>query len=156
MLDCTIISVGSIKENYWHAAIDEYLKRLHPYSKVNFIEIGEERFEMITDRKRVLEVEGKRITKVIPINSFTIALDRVGVSFTSNEWSSKLLEWSRFGKKLTFIIGGPLGLDSAILKKAHVLVSLSKMTFTHQMTRVILLEQVYRGCLISSGKTYHY
>lgn len=156
MLDVTIISVGSIKEGYWKEAIDEYLKRLQPHAKVETIEVPEESINAVTDRERIIGVEAERIIKSIPADTFVIALDRAGKLYTSREWADQLDDWSRFGKKLTFIIGGPLGLDPEVMKKATVILSLAKMTFTHQMTRVILLEQIYRGSMILSGGRYHY
>lgn len=156
MFDITIISIGSIKEKYWQEAIDEYLKRLKPNCKLNFIEIPEESITSINDRQRIVGKEGEKILSHLPKDSQIIALDKVGVSYTSTDWANKLDEWSKFGKKLTFVIGGPMGLSSDIIRKANVSFSLSKMTFTHQLTRVILLEQIYRGISILQGKTYHY
>ena len=156
MLDITILSVGAIKETYWRGAIAEYLKRLQPYSRLTFIEIPEEPLGSINDRQRILSIEAEKIIKQLPKDSQVIALDKVGVNYTSADWANKLDEWSKFGKKLTFIIGGPFGLSIDIIHKAQASVSLSKMTFTHQLTRVILLEQIYRGVTILQGKTYHY
>jgi 23S rRNA (pseudouridine1915-N3)-methyltransferase len=156
MYDIIIISIGKIKERHWQSAIDEYLKRLQPYAKINIIEILEEPISSINNRIQILDKEGEKIAQVIPKDCFVIALDRVGQNFTSTEWSEKIDEWSRFGHRIVFIIGGPLGLSATILQHANVLISFSKMTFTHQMTRVILLEQLYRAVTISRGMTYHY
>lgn len=156
MLDITIISVGKIKESYWREALDEYVKRLKPYSKLEFWEVPEEPVTSASDRKRILDKEAKKILKIIPDKSIVIAMDIAGEVFSSPVWSTKLEEWSKFGNSITFIIGGPLGLSTRILNKARVLLSLSKMTFTHQLARVILLEQIYRGAMILGGKTYHY
>ena len=156
MMQIIIISVGKIKERYWQEAINEYIKRLRPYSKIKFIEIAEEKFRRVTERRRITTKEGKKILKVIPQEAMVIALDKVGLSFTSEKWAEKLREWSQFGQKIVFIIGGPLGLSSEVLNKAQITVSLSQMTFTHQMSRVILLEQIYRGLTILRGVVYHY
>jgi 23S rRNA (pseudouridine1915-N3)-methyltransferase len=156
MYDITIISVGFIKESYWQEALDEYAKRLKPYAKLKLIEVKEEKINSVTNRQQILAKEAEKIKGVLPSGAYLIALDRVGSSFTSNEWSEKLSQWSKFGQKIVFIIGGPLGLSAEILNLAKDLVSLSKMTFTHQMTRVILLEQIYRGATIQNGISYHY
>jgi len=156
MYDITIISVGFIKEAYWRQALGEYTKRLKPYVKLKSIEVKEEKINSVTNRLQILAREAEKIKKVLPSGAYLIALDRVGNSFTSNEWADKLVQWSKFGQPIVFIIGGPLGLAAEILNLVNNLVSLSKMTFTHQMTRVILLEQIYRGVTIQNGVTYHY
>jgi len=156
MVDIVIISVGKIKEKFWQDAIGEYVKRLKPYVKLNFFEVPEEKINQVTDRQRILAKEGEKIIKIIPKDCIVVSLDRTGKIYTSTDWSGKIEEWSKFGQKITFIIGGPLGLSADVLNKSQVLLSLSKMTFTHQMVRVILLEQIYRAMMISQGKTYHY
>ncbi|MBU0963491.1 23S rRNA (pseudouridine(1915)-N(3))-methyltransferase RlmH [Patescibacteria group bacterium] len=156
MLNVTVISVGSIKEDFWRQAINEYIKRLKPYVKLNFIEIPEERFQKVTDRNKIIAIEGAKILKAMPEEATVIAMDRTGIQFNSPEWSKELEEWSKFAKKIVFVIGGPLGLDPEILRKSNILLSMSKMTFTHQMAQVILLEQLYRGSMILNGKQYHY
>ena len=156
MINVIIISVGKIKEKYWNDAIQEYLKRLRPYYKIIFKEIPEESISKITDRNRILDIEGKKIVKLIPSDAYIISLDRTGKEYTSNNWAQKLTDYSQFGRSVVFIIGGPLGLSSQVLSKSQLLFSLSKMTFTHQMARIILLEQLYRSAMIIKGKTYHY
>ncbi|MFA6098396.1 MAG: 23S rRNA (pseudouridine(1915)-N(3))-methyltransferase RlmH [Patescibacteria group bacterium] len=156
MLNIIIICVGSVKESFWREAISEYTKRLSPYAKIEIKEIPEEKISKITDRQRILKIEGEKISKAIPDRAFIVALERNGVTFNSVEWAKKLDEWSLHGQQIVFIIGGPLGLYSEILKRAAVLLSFSKMTFTHQMSQIVLLEQIYRGVMITRGKIYHY
>lgn len=156
MIDVTIVSVGTIKESYWQEAVDEYLKRLNPHAKVQTVEVPEEKITAVTDRDRIIAKEAERILKAIPTDTFVVSLDRAGKLYSSREWADQLDDWTRFGKKLTFVIGGPLGLDPSVLQKSTVILSLAKMTFTHQMTRVILLEQIYRASMILSGGAYHY
>ncbi|MBI5037997.1 MAG: 23S rRNA (pseudouridine(1915)-N(3))-methyltransferase RlmH [Candidatus Kerfeldbacteria bacterium] len=156
MLDILIISVGTIKEPFWQKAIEEYLKRLRSHARISVIEVPEERISSVADRERILKIEAEGILTKIPKDTFVVALDRAGKMFNSREWADQLNIWSRFGKRLTFIIGGPLGLAPSVLEKSAVTLSLAKMTFTHQMSRVILLEQIYRASMISSGGQYHY
>ncbi len=156
MIDVTIVSVGAIKESYWQEAIDEYRKRLNPHAKVQTVQVPEEKITAVTDRDRIIAKEAERILKAIPTGTFVVSLDRAGKLYSSREWADQLDDWTRFGKKLTFVIGGPLGLDPSVLQKSTVILSLAKMTFTHQMTRVILLEQIYRASMILSGGAYHY
>ncbi len=156
MLDLAIISVGKIKELYWQEALAEYLKRLKPFCKISFLEVPEEKITSVTDRKRILEAEGDRIDKQLSNDTYIVVLDKVGINVSSEEFAKKLEGWSYFGKRITFIIGGPLGLSPKIMTRAKVSISLSHMTFTHQMTRVILMEQIYRAVSILQGKAYHY
>ena len=156
MYAVTVISVGSIKEQYWQDAAAEYLRRMQPYCRVAFREVPEEPISKVTDRKRILAIEAERILKNIPIRTTLVALDRTGAEFTSSDLATKIQNWSQFGNSITFIIGGPLGLAAEVLTKSHTLLSLSKLTFTHQQTRVILLEQLYRAAMIIHGKQYHY
>ncbi len=156
MFKVTIISVGSLKERHWRQAADEYIKRLDPYAKVKLVEVDQEPIKKVTDRQKILELEGERIKKHIPDGSIILALDRAGAQMTSPEWAEKLEQWSKFGSEIAFIIGGPLGLLPELLRRANQLVSFSKMTFTHEMVRVILLEQLYRAGTIQQGKQYHY
>jgi 23S rRNA (pseudouridine1915-N3)-methyltransferase len=156
MFDIGIISVGKIKELYWQEAVAEYLKRLKPFCKLTFQEVPEEAINAVTDRKRILEAEGERIEKLLPNDTYIVVLDKVGVNISSEEFAKKLEGWSYYGKRITFIIGGPLGLSPRIMTRAKVSISLSHMTFTHQMTRVILIEQIYRAISIIQGKAYHY
>ncbi|MFA6553878.1 MAG: 23S rRNA (pseudouridine(1915)-N(3))-methyltransferase RlmH [Patescibacteria group bacterium] len=156
MLDIGIISVGKIKELYWQDAIGEYLKRLKPYCKLTFLEVPEEKISSVTDRKRILDVEGERLEKILPNDTYLVVLDSVGVNVSSEEFAKKLEGWSYYGKRITFVIGGPLGLSPKIMTRAKVSLSLSHMTFTHQMVRVILIEQIYRAVSIIQGKAYHY
>jgi len=155
-MDIAIISVGKIKELYWQEALNEYLKRLKPFCRISFTEVPEEKITSVTDRTRILAAEGERIAKLLPTDTYLVILDKVGVVMSTEAFTKKLEGWSYFGKKITFVIGGPLGLSPDIGRRAKVSMSLSQMTFTHQMTRIILVEQIYRAVSIMQGKTYHY
>jgi 23S rRNA (pseudouridine1915-N3)-methyltransferase len=156
MLDIAIISVGKIKEDYWLEAMAEYKKRLKPYARLQLIEVPEEKVSSTADKKRIMAREAEKIEAIIPVNSCLIALDIAGEENSSVDLAERLVNWSKFATKLVFIIGGPLGLDENLSKKIQTHLSLSRLTFTHQMTRVILLEQIYRAVTIQQGISYHY
>lgn len=151
-----IIVVGKFKETYWSQAENEYLKRLSAWFKINIIELKEESFTEKDDREKIKAKEAQNILAKIPENSFIIALDENGMEFESEKFADKLQSWLELGDELTFILGGPLGLHSSVLQKANFKLALSKMTFPHQMARVVLLEQLYRGRMINHNRKYHY
>lgn len=155
-MDIAIISVGKIKELYWQEALAEYLKRLKPFCRLAFHEVPEEKITSVTDRKRILDAEADRVEKLLSPENYIVVMDKVGVNMSSEEFAKKLEGWSFYGKKIVFIIGGPLGMSPRITSRAKASISLSSMTFTHQMTRIILIEQVYRAVTIIQGKAYHY
>jgi len=154
-----IIAVGKIKEKYLQEGIAEYTKRLRPYVKLNILEITEEkRIGHITpsDQKRIKEAEGMRILGAIPQDSFVIVLDVNGVHWSSGTLAENLQRYEIAGRNsLSIIIGGDLGLSDAVFARSNLRLSLSLMTFTHQMIRLILLEQIYRACKINHNEPYH-
>jgi 23S rRNA (pseudouridine1915-N3)-methyltransferase len=156
MFDITIVAVGTIKEAYWQSAISEYMTRLKPYARLKIIEVKQEPIGDTNDRYATMRRESERIQKAIPNDSIRIVLDQHGTEHDSMAFSTQLNEWSQFGKKITFIIGGALGLDSEIMSNAKAVISFSRLTFTHQIARVLLLEQLYRATTIIQGKSYHY
>ena len=157
MLHLNIIIVGKLKEKYWLEAEAEYLKRLSAFIKLNIIELKEESFTEKDPIEFIKKKEGEKIINVLEKikDSFLIALEEKGKQYSSVDFSKQITKWSE-NKSLTFIIGGPLGLDPEIVKKANSTLSLSSLTFTHQMTRVILLEQIYRAMMIGQNRKYHY
>jgi 23S rRNA (pseudouridine1915-N3)-methyltransferase len=154
-----IIAVGKIKEKFLREGIAEYEKRLRPYVKLTIIEINEEkRAGNLThaDKKRIVDAEGIRILGAIPHDSFVIALDIKGVHWSSETLAENLRQYEIAGRNtLSFIIGGDLGLSDTVISRSNVRLSLSLMTFTHQMIRQILLEQLYRACKINHNEPYH-
>jgi len=157
MVKINLLVVGRLKENYWKDAENEYIKRLSPYMKFGIVEIPEVKFKNSGERANIIKQEGGLIVPKIPNDSFIVTLDQKrGKSFDSIEFSKKLYDWSQLAQSMSFIIGGPLGLSQEVLGKSNQIISLSRMTFTHQMSRVILLEQIYRGIMISHNRTYHY
>jgi 23S rRNA (pseudouridine1915-N3)-methyltransferase len=148
-MNINIIAVGKIKEKYIQMGIDEFKKRLSRYCSLNIIEVSDERApENLSEKEMELvkQKEGERILSKIPLNSYVIALAIEGKSLSSEEFSEKIQSIMIDGiNNITFIIGGSLGLSKEVLDKSHFKLSFSKMTFPHQLMRLILLEQIYRG-----------
>lgn len=155
----TVVCVGKIKEKYWNMAIDEYAKRLSRYCKLEIVQVEDEKTpdgasEAI--ESSIKEKEGKKILAKIPDNAYVTALAIEGKMLDSVELSEKIEQLGVQGEgHLVFVIGGSLGLSKEVMKRADYALSFSKMTFPHQMMRVILLEQIYRAYRISSGEPYH-
>ena len=159
MLKVNIICVGKIKEKFYCEAIDEYSKRLKSYCSLNIIEIKDEKIPNKPSEKEnqiIKEKEGNNILSHIKKDSYVICLDLKGKQFTSEEFSQKINNIStNISSSISFIIGGSLGISQNVLKKANESISFSKMTFPHQLFRVILLEQIYRAFKIMNNETYH-
>lgn len=155
----TLITVGKIKEKYFTMAIDEYSKRLGRYCRLEIIELADEKTPdnaSEAQNRQIKEKEGERILGVINDSSYVIALAIEGKMLDSVELSQKLSKLAVDGySSITFIIGGSLGLDERVLNRADYLLSFSKMTFPHQLMRVLLLEQIYRGFRIVKNEPYH-
>ncbi len=159
IMNITMISVGRIKEKYLKSGIAEYNKRLSRYCKLSFIEVTDEKApENLSEveMENVKNKEGEGILKNIKDGAYVIALDIKGKMISSEELAEKLNTLGIQGKSnIVFIIGGSLGLSKEILKRADFKLSFSPMTFPHQLMKVILLEQVYRGFRINRGEPYH-
>ncbi|MCC6643190.1 23S rRNA (pseudouridine(1915)-N(3))-methyltransferase RlmH, partial [Candidatus Peregrinibacteria bacterium] len=154
-----IIQVGKTKHQFITAAEQEYSKRLSPWADLKIITLKESSTDSTSEhaRQKTKSAEAAKILEVIPKDSFVIALDETGKQFTSVEFAEKINHLKDFqGANLTFIIGGPFGLAEEVKKQASLLLSFSKFTFTHEMIRALLLEQLYRAFTIISNKTYHY
>ncbi|KYH28708.1 MULTISPECIES: 23S rRNA (pseudouridine(1915)-N(3))-methyltransferase RlmH [Clostridium] len=158
-MNITVICVGKLKEKYLKSAIDEYSKRLSRYCKLDIIELSDEKTPDNASEKEELmikEKEGNNILKHIKDNMFVIALAIEGKMLSSEELADFIREQGvRGNSNIAFIIGGSLGLSKEVLSRADYKLSFSKMTFPHQLMRVILLEQVYRGFRIINGEPYH-
>ena len=155
----TIISVGKIKEKFFDDAIKEYSKRLSKYCKLNIVEVKDEKTKenaSQTEEDIVKETEGKRILDKISDSSKVIALAIEGKELDSVELAKQIEEFRISGTSdITFVIGGSLGLHKTVLDRADMKLSFSKMTFPHQLMRVILLEQIYRSFRIINNEPYH-
>lgn len=159
MQNIHIICLGKLKETYWQEAEAEYLKRLSPYFKIQIHELREESFDEKNPIEMIKEKEAKKIQEALEKikDSFIICLDEHGKQFSSVDFNKTITQsTTQQFNNLTFIIGGPLGLHESILKLAKLKLSFSQMTFTHQMVRIFLLEQIYRSSMIVAGRKYHY
>ena len=155
----TVISVGKIKEKYLKDAIAEYSKRLGRYCKLEIIEVQDEKTPdqaSETVEKQIRDKEAERILKYIRDDMYVITLEIGGKMLSSEELADKIDSLGIQGKShLAFVIGGSIGLGKEVLKRSDYALSFSKMTFPHQLMRVVLLEQVYRGFKILAGEPYH-
>lgn len=155
----TLITVGKLKEKYLRDAAAEYEKRLRRYCKLELIEVADEKTPdgaSETVENQIRQKEGERIAKHLPKDAYVIALAIEGKMLSSEEFSEKIASLGLSGSShLVFVIGGSLGLSPEILKGADYRLSFSKMTFPHQLMRVVLLEQIYRAYRIISNEPYH-
>lgn len=159
MVRITVLSVGKIKESYFVNGIKEYEKRLKRYCKLEIIEVSDEKTPdkaSELEKAQIKEKEGERLNKYIKEDAYVIVLAIEGKQIDSIELSKKLEKLTVDGiSHIIFIIGGSLGLDKKIMERADFKLSFSLMTFPHQMMRMILLEQIYRGYRIMKGEPYH-
>lgn len=151
----TIIQISKTKDSYIEDGIKEYLKRISAFAKVEIKTLKEEAVSKTFTREMAKESEGEKIVKLLNDQDVMIALDETGKEFSSVEFAKFLKKFRDEGISICFVIGGPYGLAEKVKKQASHCIALSKMTFTHQMTRIILLEQLYRGLTILAEKEYH-
>lgn len=153
-----IYAIGKIKEQYLKDGINEYIKRISPYSNIEIIEVADFKVKdnpNDADIKKAKDEEGERVLKLVK-NDYLIGLDMNKKEFISEEFAKyieqKMVEG---GSSISFVIGGSYGLSDDLKKRCNSSISLSKMTFLHQMARLILLEQIYRSFKILNNETYH-
>lgn len=155
-MNITIIAIGKIKETFFKESINEYIKRLNSYCSLKIVEIPTEPIIDEKDYKKYKQNEAKKILQYLNLSSYIITLEILGKQLDSVSFADKIKYISNSGiNELTFIIGGVNGLDESICRKANFKLSFSKMTFTHQMMRVILIEQIYRAFKILNNENYH-
>ncbi|MEG2195720.1 MAG: 23S rRNA (pseudouridine(1915)-N(3))-methyltransferase RlmH [Terrisporobacter sp.] len=158
-MNISVISVGKLKEKYLKLGIEEFAKRLTKYSKLDMIELDDEKCPENLSEKDMLIVkdkEGKKILSKVKNNSYVIALAIDGKNLSSEELADTISKLAvRGNSHITFIIGGSLGISDDVLSRADYKLSFSKMTFPHQMMRLILLEQIYRAFRINNNEPYH-
>lgn len=155
----SVIAVGKIKEKYLKDAVTEYSKRLSRYCKLEIIEAADENtpdHASVAVEDAIRAKEGERLLKHIRDDMYVITLEIGGKMLTSEEFAEKIETLGVQGKSsIAFVIGGSIGLGKEVLKRSDFALSFSKMTFPHQLMRVVLLEQVYRGYRIVNGEPYH-
>ncbi|MBB3908212.1 23S rRNA (pseudouridine(1915)-N(3))-methyltransferase RlmH [Anoxybacillus rupiensis] len=158
-MNIMVLSVGKLKEKYLKQGIEEYVKRLSGYAKMEIIEVADEKApENLSDQemKQIKEKEGERILAKISDDMHVIALAIDGKMKSSEEFAIHLDKLATYGtSKVAFVIGGSLGLSEKVMKRANESLSFSQMTFPHQLMRLILLEQIYRAFRINRGEPYH-
>ena len=152
-MNINIVCVGKIKKNFYKDAVSEYAKRLTRFCKFNVVEVAESRLES-NDINKVKVIEGKSI--ISKLKGYVIILDLAGVMLTSTDLAEKIDDLQTSGvSEITFVIGGSYGLSDEIKQKADFTLCFGKMTFPHQLMRVILSEQIYRAFMINSNSEYH-
>jgi 23S rRNA (pseudouridine1915-N3)-methyltransferase len=158
-MQINIIAVGKLKEKYWTQAVAEYTKRLSAYAKLRIVEVVDEPTPDTlspAEEEAIKEKEATRILAQIKERDYVVALAIEGKTFTSEQWAKEMERLTTMGySSFAFVIGGSLGLHPSVLSRANLKLSFSSFTFPHQMVRVILLEQLYRGFRIMRGEPYH-
>ena len=146
-MQINIVCIGKLKEKYWQEALAEYVKRLGPFCKLKILESSED---------RTIEKETDKLLRLLPESSYVVLLDVIGTSISSPELADKLENLMLSGKSsITFVIGGAYGFTDELRQRADERISFSRLTFTHQMIRVILVEQIYRAFKIMRHEKYH-
>ena len=156
----TIVTAGKLKEKYLSQGIAEFLKRLTPFAQMKIIEIHEEKMKdnpSEAEKQKTLTLEGARLLRQVPAGSYLIVLDVYGKELSSEELAARMEQLGIQGRSsITFLIGGAFGLSGEVRAAADELLSFSRMTFTHQMVRLLLVEQIYRAFKINRGEKYHW
>ena len=153
---CYIVCVGTIKENFYTQAINEYATRLSRFDKLKIVEVAEAKLPKNASEKDIENVKKEECESLKKqCKGYVIALDKGGHKLTSEEFSTKLDKLAQITSTVTFVIGGSYGLTKEFLSGVDYTLSFSDFTFPHQLMRVILLEQLYRACTISNNITYH-
>ncbi len=159
MLHINIVCIGKIKETFFRDSIEEYSKRLSKYCSLTITELPDEKIPNNPSEKEISLIkdkEGQNILNNLKKDSYIICMDLKGKQFTSEEFANKIENISiNNNSSITFIIGGSHGISNNVLNIANELISFSKMTFPHQLFRIILLEQIYRAFKINNNETYH-
>ena len=159
MLTCRILCIGKLKEEYWRLACAEYQKRLTPFCRLQLVQLDEERVPEKPSPAQIeaaVRQEGSRILQAVPAGSTLVSLCIEGAPLSSQQLSQMIEGWKNEGRAdISFAIGGSWGLSDAVKQASHFRLSMSAMTFPHQLARVMLLEQLYRAAQIAAGGKYH-
>jgi 23S rRNA (pseudouridine1915-N3)-methyltransferase len=148
-----IIFIGRVKEAWLKDQINEYVKRIGRFARIQVEEIKDEKI-LGRDYEKIKRAEGQRLLKLLN-DDYVVALDAEGDALESEAFAKALVKAKHGSKRVTFVVGGALGLSKAVLKRADMKLSLSQMTFTNQMVRLLLVEQIYRAFTIAAGMEYH-
>ncbi len=152
-----IVCMGKTREPFVREGMLKYVRYLKPYADVEVRELKEEKIEDLKEAPRVRQKEAAKIEKAVSAGAYLIALDERGKEFTSHEFAAFLNTVMESGvKEIVFVLGGAMGLDESVTGKAKKTVAMCRWTLTHEMARLVLLEQLYRAYTIIKGKTYHY
>jgi 23S rRNA (pseudouridine1915-N3)-methyltransferase len=152
-----IICMGKTREHFIQEGIQKYLRYLKPYVGIDVQELKEEKINDLKDAPVVRKKEAEKIFKSLPAGTFLAAVDERGEEFTSHEFAGFLSGVMESGvREAAFVIGGAMGLDEQVTGHAKKVIAMSRWTFTHEMARLVLLEQIYRAFTIIKGRTYHY
>lgn len=152
----TILAVGKTKEQFLQTGEGIYLKKISPFCQVKMQIIKPLADIKNQNQERIVAKEGEEILKKIPATAYVISLDRTGKRINSEQMARQIETWLDMGKEIVVVIGGTFGLASAVKERSQVILSLSDLTFTHEMVRLIFLEQLYRGFTILKNVPYHY
>lgn len=154
LIHLRVVAVGKIKERYLQEGIAEYRKRLRPYTRMTIEEVPDE--PLRGEGKKAREDEGNRILNRVGATAYLVALDRRGKAYSSEEFAAWLGDREMAGKEVVFAVGGTTGLSPRVLERADASLSFSRLTFPHQLFRLLLLEQIYRAFKILRGEPYHW
>ena len=154
-----IYAIGKIKDSYLRVGIEEYLTRIKPYAQIEIVEVKDEPIPENPNNKEIEKAkneEGNRVLKLLKNNEYLIALDLNKKQYKSEDFAAFLMQkLTENGSSVSFVIGGSYGLSDELKRRSNYSISLSDLTFTHQMSRLILLEQIYRSFKILKGEVYH-
>lgn len=158
-MNVKLVVVGKLKEKYFKQGIAEYAKRLSRFCKFEIVEVPDEKAPESLSQSQmdhVMQQEGERILSKIKDKEYVFALAILGKERSSEEFSKEIMNLTTYGHSdITFVIGGSLGLSSAVMKRANAQISFGKFTLPHQLMRLVLVEQIYRAFMISEGSPYH-
>ena len=155
-----VVCIGKLKDAYLRDGVAEFVKRMRPYGGITITELNESKIgdkPSDADRKQVVDDEGERLLKVFPKNAYTVLLDVYGKTMSSEDLAKTVAKLEVDGvSDMAFIIGGAFGVSEALRQSVNYKLSFSPMTFTHQMVRLLLVEQIYRASKINRNEPYHW
>ena len=155
-----VVCIGKLKDAYLRDGVAEFVKRMRPYGGITITELNESKIgdkPSDADRKQVVDEEGERLLKAVPKNAYTVLLDVYGKTMSSEDLAKTVAKLEVDGvSDMAFIIGGAFGVSEALRQSANYKLSFSPMTFTHQMVRLLLVEQIYRSSKINRNEPYHW